>query len=597
MNRFFYRSSLKKRIWITCILLTVLCIAATGSMSYYIASRITENNAFQLSQNTLNKSAQLLDERLKHIVVSSSTIMISEPFKRMMEDAAMRNVDSYYQHLSALQSPFAQIKLNESSIESVLISTPIGDFYPTNAVRNPRVPFKSTAMYEELQENSSPAVWTEGHEDVLFTGRNRVISLLLKPYTEGSGSDVYIVINVKEEVIKQDVYQNFNSKGAEFLLLSSGGLEAVPMSDAFSTLKNDSAFLKLMGDQKAGHFEYAIDQPHKSKQLVNYSRLKLNEDWTLISLQSKSQLLSQMTLIKWWIVFIMGVCVVIAFVFSNVLSDRLLRPLYKLQGLMLKVERDNALDVRFESHFNDEVTKVGHSFNRMLMELSALIEEVKLSEKEKRKSEIKALQAQIDPHFLYNTLNTILWKSETAEQQDVREMIISLSKLFQLGLNNGNELTTLEKELEHVRQYMDIQQKCYEGLFTYIIELKSPELSKLTLVKILLQPLVENSILHGFQQMEQGGFIHISVEQEDDYVKLSVEDNGGGMDAEEVYSQITSPSATRSSYALSNVYSRLQLYYGSEARMKLSSEPMVRTIVTIWLPLDSKKAISSSMDS
>ncbi|WP_079912414.1 sensor histidine kinase [Paenibacillus sp. 32352] len=596
MNRFFYRSSLKRRIWITCIFLTVLCIAATGIMSYYIASKVTENNAFQLSQNTLNKSAQVLDERLRHIVVSSSTIMISEPFKRMMEDSAMRNVDSYYQHLSALQSPFTQIKLNESSIESVLISTPIGDFYPTNAVRNTQIPFKSTSMYNLLEERSSPAVWMEGHEDTLFTGRSRVISLLLKPFTEGSGSDVYIVINVKEEDIKQDIYQNFNSKGAEFLLLGSEGREAVPMTAASSSLRNDPGFLKLLADQKVGHFEYTMGQPH-NKLLVNYSRLRLVEDWTLISLQSKSELLSQITLIKWWIVLIMGVCVVIAFVFSNVLSERLLRPLYKLQGLMHKVERDNTLDVRFESQFNDEVTKVGHSFNRMLTQLAALIEEVKLSEQEKRKSEVKALQAQIDPHFLYNTLNTILWKSETAEQQDVREMIISLSKLFQLGLNNGNEMTTLEKELEHVRQYLDIQQKCYEGLFTYIIELKNPELARLPMIKILLQPLVENSILHGFQQMEQGGFIYICIEQEGDYLKLSVEDNGCGMDAGEVYSQLTSPGTARSSYALSNVYSRLQLYYGSEARLKLASEPMERTVVTIWLPLDGKKAISSSMDS
>ncbi|MGF9915843.1 sensor histidine kinase [Paenibacillus ehimensis] len=597
MNRFIYRSSLKQRMWMACILLTVLCIAATGVMSYYIASRVTENNAFQLSQNTLNKAVQVLDERLRHIVVSSSTILISEPFKQMMQDAAVRNSANYYQHLSALQALFTQIKLNESSIESVLISTPVGEFYPTNAVRNAQVAFNRTFLYELLKERDSPSVWVGSHEDTLFTGRSRVLSLLLKPYTESSGSDVYIVINIKEEAIRQDVYQDFYSQRIDFLLLGSEGQEAVTMSRAFGDLNQQSGFLSQMADRRAGHFEYELRRPFKSSLLVNYSHLKLVDDWILVSLQSKSDLLSQITLIKWLIVLIMGACVVLAFVFSHVLTARLLKPLYKLQGLMHKVERDNALEVRFESKFDDEVTQVGDSFNRMLKQLAALIEEVKMSEQEKRKSEIKALQAQIDPHFLYNTLNTMLWKSETAEKHDVREMIMSLSKLFQLGLNNGNELTTLDKELEHVRQYMEIQQKCYEGLFTYAIELEDPALAKLPLIKILLQPLAENSILHGFEHMEQGGFIRIGVVREGSRLKLSVEDNGRGMNADEVFGELAQNSTERSSYALSNIYSRLQLYYGSGASMELMSTPGERTVVTLRIPLDVKIAVSSSMDS
>ncbi|MNI11264.1 Sensor histidine kinase YpdA [compost metagenome] len=281
----------------------------------------------------------------------------------------------------------------------------------------------------------------------------------------------------------------------------------------------------------------------------------------------------------------MVVCVVIAFLFSKLLSSLLLRPLYKLQALMGKVELDNRLDVRFESQFDDEVTQVGDSFNRMLEQLTTLIADLKSSEQEKRKSEIKALQAQIDPHFLYNTLNTILWKSETAEQQDVREMIISLSRLFQLGLNNGSEITTLDKELEHVKQYMDIQQKCYEGLFTYIIEVKDKELYKLPLVKILLQPLVENSILHGFSHLEGGGFIHIHVEREGLFLKLSVEDNGCGMNAEEIYRNMTQSPEKKTSYALSNVHSRLQLYYGMDAYMELTSTPEEQTEVKLMIPI------------
>ncbi|MFD1904774.1 sensor histidine kinase [Paenibacillus rhizoplanae] len=119
---------------------------------------------------------------------------------------------------------------------------------------------------------------------------------------------------------------------------------------------------------------------------------------------------------------------------------------------MVEVEY-NDLDVRFQSRYEDEVSAVGHKFNRMLDQIQVLIQEVRTSEQEKRKSEVKALQAQVDPHFLYNTLNTIFWKSENGEKSDVSEMIVALSLLFRLGLNNGNDITTLQQEVQHVRQY------------------------------------------------------------------------------------------------------------------------------------------------
>ncbi|QGQ98158.1 hypothetical protein EHS13_26370 [Paenibacillus psychroresistens] len=155
------------------------------------------------------------------------------------------------------------------------------------------------------------------------------------------------------------------------------------------------------------------------------------------------------------------------------------------------------MSVRFESTYKDEVAQVGDHFNTMLEKIEVLILNVRAAEHQKRLSEMKALQSQINPHFLYNTLNTILWKTESRKQEDVKEMIVSLSLLFRLGLNNGHELTTVRKEIEHVTQYLILQQQCYEELFEFRIDADEIYLLNHASLK-LLQPLVENSILHGF---------------------------------------------------------------------------------------------------
>ncbi|MDG0791213.1 sensor histidine kinase [Cohnella ginsengisoli] len=311
----------------------------------------------------------------------------------------------------------------------------------------------------------------------------------------------------------------------------------------------------------------------------------MNGGWSLVGIQSEAALLKPMKNIRWLILIIMAACVVIALLFSKVLSDVLLKPLYKLHRLMAKVEQ-NDLEVRFESPYEDEVGHVGHKFNRMLEQIQTLIEEVKDFEQDKRKSEIKALQSQIEPHFLYNTLNTIYWKSESEEYRDVQEMIFSLSLLFRLGLNNGNEITTLEKELDHVRQYLLIQQKCYEDRFDFSIELGDPELLGMPILKILLQPLVENSILHGLEHVRENGKISIDVRRDGANLLLRVADNGSGMDVEQVLRRMNgSDTPTKGGYALANVRARLQLTYGAQASMTLSSVPGQETAVSLLIPL------------
>ncbi|MDQ0875745.1 two-component system sensor histidine kinase YesM [Paenibacillus sp. V4I3] len=580
MKKWFYRLSLRRRLWISFLMLTILSIALTGTMSYWIAFRSTEKEAFLSSQNTLNKSASVLDEKLRHIVVTASTMMLSDSFKMAMEDVYARDSGSYYTRLSSLQTPLGQMKLIEPSIQSVLIYTPVGELYATTDLRNNQNRFKDT-IFSRYLDRPERVIWVEDHQDPLFSGNQRVISLIMKPITEFNVQDVYVVVNVKEDVIRKAVTDDLLDPADNYFLMSRSGDAVLPLNSQTSSFQHDPGFMNLLQGQDRGFFKYNMGG---NSYLVNYSRLTMVDDWTMVSVQTQSELLRQVNNIKTTTLLIMLCCAVLAFLLSNVISSLLLKPLHKLQGLMKKVEQNN-LDVRFTSKYEDEVTQVGLKFNRMLEEISSLIDDVKEAEFEKRKMEVKALQAQIDPHFLYNTLNTIIWKSESSQNQDVTEMITSLSLLFQLGLNGGNELTTLAKEIDHVRQYLNLQQKCYEGLFDYTIELEDDSLLEKPILKIILQPLVENSILHGFEEMEEMGKIRISITCLSDTLRLRVEDNGAGMDVQTVKADIRIEQSLKKSYALRNVYGRLRLHYGSEADIDLSSEPHVSTSVTLTIPL------------
>jgi two-component system sensor histidine kinase YesM len=586
LNKLYYRLSLRRRLLLSFLLLAVSASALTGLVSYWIAYRSTEQEASVSAQNTLNKSAQLLNERFKNAIVATSSMMLSDPFKNTMTDIYTGSPGSYYQRLTELQIPLAQMKLNDMSIASVLISTPMGELFATSDLRTPSVRLENTLFGSRIPEMNQ-VMWVESHTDPLFMNRKNVITLVMKPITDVSVSGVYVLVNMKEDVLRTLVADGLPGGAKGYYLVSRitglpvmklGETEALPdnLELLQSIQRNDRGFLKLEAEGRVN--------------LVNYARLDLAADWVMVSIQDQRSLLKNVNRIKTTSLLIMGACTLAALVAANGMSSFLLKPLHRLQHMMRQVE-NNRLDVRFDSKFDDEVTQVGHKFNRMLEQLETLIDEVKLAEGEKRRMEIKALQAQIDPHFLYNTLNAMIWKSVSSRNQEVTEMINSLSLLFKLGLNGGSELTTLGKELEHVRHYLNLQQQCYRGLFQYEIVVEDESLLELQVAKIILQPLAENAILHGFRELEGEGFIRITAKRSGHSLVLELEDNGAGMDVKAVTEGMLQKEQPLKSYALKNVYGRLKLLHSEKADLAFTSEPFRSTKAAITIPIEGEASV------
>jgi two-component system, sensor histidine kinase YesM len=283
------------------------------------------------------------------------------------------------------------------------------------------------------------------------------------------------------------------------------------------------------------------------------------------------------------ILFIMG-----AIVFLLSISKRITKPLEELEIVMKNVQ-DNEFFMIEEVHLNayKEVENLSIGYNHMMKRIKELMDEVVVEQKEQRKSELKALQHQINPHFLYNTLDSITWMIEKNQNDDATRMIVALAKLFRISINKGKNVIPIKDEIEHARNYLLIQSYRYHDTFEYEFVVDKDLLAEDT-IKLILQPIIENAIYHGLKNKIDPGKITIRVEQVDQSIKLSVQDNGYGMRQEKIdalYERLYNPNV-KGGVGLKNVYQRLFLYYGEKAQLRIESELDEGTTISVIIPIN-----------
>ncbi|ACT00658.1 cache domain-containing protein [Paenibacillus sp. JDR-2] len=254
-KQWLYQLSYKKRIWLSFVILITLAISTTGTMTYFIAAKILNRNASELSQNSLNKSAQVFDEKLRQIIVSVMTLTISESFKDILNNACAGDTQNYYQLLSSIQTPFSQIQALEPAVQSILITTSIGEFYPTNDVRLKENSFFNTEMYKLISEYQH-AIWIEGHEDTFFWRKEKVISLVMQPLTESLNNETYLIVNIKEQALIDLLMKNVEETGQRFYLVSNKGDLVFSSESRTLSCFHESRFIENINQDTRGSFEY-----------------------------------------------------------------------------------------------------------------------------------------------------------------------------------------------------------------------------------------------------------------------------------------------------------------------------------------------------
>lgn len=295
----------------------------------------------------------------------------------------------------------------------------------------------------------------------------------------------------------------------------------------------------------------------------------------------KSSKLFDATPILFAVFAIIGICIILLFFLIFCLSNVLVNRIELLIQNMRQVKRGD-LTVTVKSTSHDEIGELIENFDQMIHRIKVLINEVYKSKIIQKESEMKALQAQINPHFLYNALSLINWKAITIGANDISRMTQLLSTFYRTTLNNGQEIISVEEEIVNTRSYVEIQLNMHNNNFKVSYDI-SEDILPFSIIKLILQPIVENAIEHGIDHKltEGPGELKISGKSEGDNIHFVIEDNGAGI-AEENLSNILEKGSK--GYGLKNVNDRIRIFYGNQYGLTISSKLMVGTKVEITIP-------------
>lgn len=364
-------------------------------------------------------------------------------------------------------------------------------------------------------------------------------------------------------------------RGYAYIANRAGEILYHPKRAQFSKSESDAIDSVLSfgdGTYVTENEEYSIGHrtvSHTGWKVVGISYL----DDTVIPAMEEIQELTYYTLIVMF-----GLIIGMSLLLSKYISE----PITQMIKQISRAEFGDSEERVYQDRFN-EVRQLSESYNRQMDRINQLMEQIKQEQSELRKSEMNVLQAQINPHFLYNTLDSILWLAESGEIKETSEMVAALGRLLRISLSQGENLIPLRKELEHAENYLTIQKFRYKDQFTYSIEAEEHLLDYLT-VKIIIQPFLENALYHGIEYMVDQGHLSIRVYEIMNLICIEIKDDGVGMDVEKLaYIQMLKESI-ETGIGIRNVHQRVQVYFGKEYGVDIHSELDEGTTVQILIP-------------
>jgi two-component system sensor histidine kinase YesM len=437
--------------------------------------------------------------------------------------------------------------------------------------------FNEVIMEPQRLHFSSP------HVQNLFRGHHRwVVSLSREVFFKhswGMTRGISLVDMNFSEIDELCSKVSLGKRGYIYIIDDSGNIIYHPHQQMiYAGLKNDN--LNFAVNRNDGSY---VSEHNNEKAFVSIKTVK-STGWKIVGISLYNEIITTRKEIYYFFVLILIFGMIIVFSLSFIISARISQPIKKLERLMKKVE-NGELDIYAEVQGEDEVKHLSRTFNVMIERIRQLMDQIIKEQEDKRKSELKALQAQINPHFLYNTLDSIVWMAENEENKGVITMVTALANLFRISISRGDELIFIKDEIEHARSYLIIQQIRYMDRFDFVIDVK-PEVLSYKSLKILLQPIIENAIYHGIKPMVDKGEIRVTAEIIDDRICFKVMDNGAGMTPEKLEKILKKEPSSRSGsgIGIKNVHERIQLYFGMEYGLEIESELEEGTCVKLWLP-------------
>jgi len=434
---------------------------------------------------------------------------------------------------------------------------------------------RQNLSYSEIKNDKELNI-SKPHVESLFTESYPWVVTISQRMKDSGGENIQVFMDIRFSNIANYVDDvGIGQHGYCFILDTDGNIIYHPQQQLiYSRLK----------EEKTEELKALEDGAYIRSNVIYTIYTLENCDWRVVGVSYVDEMITDK------VKNMIRVCAILLFlVLITALSTGLLfsrffsTPANRLAKAMGDFEKE-AENFRFaQVKGTSEIISLSKSFGHMVLRIQRLMEKVREEEISLRKTELKALQAQINPHFLYNTLDSITWMCEEERTEEAIEMVNALARLFRISISKGNELIPLEKELQHAQSYLKIQNFRYKNQFIYSFDVDEACLNYLC-NKITLQPIIENAIYHGLNGMVDTGKIDISIHQADEDIFLTVKDNGVGMTAEQCIEILHKESGDRTGIGIKNVNDRIKIYFGAKYGLSITSELDVGTCVEIRIP-------------
>ncbi|SFK98935.1 two-component system, sensor histidine kinase YesM [Paenibacillus sp. 1_12] len=572
--------SIRSKIFIAFSLVALLSLAAVTSIIYYHSFNTIKKNAIIYITDIIRHADEslklmLIDMDNINTVIVSSRANVIDP---LMSEHYPISYEWFLEN-KQVEDFLASFITYKSYINRISVIGLNGKFYRAGAPLTDQFVAESRGLVQQIIDSSSQRVFMQrtkgGDNDAVIVGR----AIRYSGKTIGAS-----IIEINYDIVKQVYHIKPLDDSYVYVIEDNGDFVYKSNSELMANNISETNFEQVLSADAGKETMSEVDYEGNSYLVVNYKSDFTG--WLTIGMIKNTSLLKDSLRLRTQIVEVSAIVFLIVILLSNVLAAQITKNLNKLRNAMRTV-RDGKLNSVTSIQTQDEVGQLSVVFNSMIERLKYLLDDISIKERQKRELEFTALQAQISPHFLYNTLNTIRYMAQLQNSRNIEEITGSLIDLLRGIVGNSHPFVTLGEELDYVKSYITIQSYKYMDRFQVIYQ-TDPELMDCMTIKMVLQPIVENAIFHGVQSLPYNGIIVIKMYREGDLVIIEVTDNGVGMTEEQIQQLLRAQGGERttsfSGIGISNVHERLQLYFGSAYGLKVESEPQLYTKVQICMP-------------
>ena len=548
-------------------IIALIAIALIGLILFYTFSSILIDQSLESAKAAVENSGKYIDTYIDKIYDISTYLASDNRIKAyIVEDDEEQKDEILYNIDNILKS--------DEFIKSIIIITHDGRIISNEETL-------SMEMSDDMMEKSwyknaagtMPYLTSTRMNEFTMNKDTWVISVSTEIVDEAGNNIGVLLIDIDYRFVEEHLI-NIDGDDTELFIFDS--------TDCLVYHKDTSYFHE--GEKKECLMDFMVDNPEfdRATNTATYRYLIKNANWVLTSVTNLSQLETMRKgLIRDILLVSLGL-ILLVILASNIVSKRVTKPIKKLEEAMTNdINKVVNLNDGFASC--DEVKSLTVHYNGMINRVNDLQEENIKKERKVRESEIAALTSQINPHFLYNTLDTILWMAEYKDTDGVVDMVKALGQFFRLSLSGGASYITIRNEVQHAKEYLYIQKKRYGDKLNYSFQLDE-SIMDIKVPKIILQPIVENAIYHGIRERDSDGHIKIQSLKEDGFIKFIIADDGVGFDVSERNEQ--SDKLKLSGVGIKNVDERLKLHYCKMCGVSIESEVGKGTTVTLKINTD-----------